>query len=529
MTADTIPSVLRAAAEQFSDIEAVVEGEARPTFADVAASVERIERALIASGIAPGDRVAIWAPNGLSWVLVSFAVYGVGAVLVPINTRYKGEEAAGVLHTAEVKVLFTVTDFLGTDYTALLAGQPGLDLLSETVVISGPVPAGATSWSAFLERAAQVDPAEARAREAAIRPEDPSDIIFTSGTTGLPKGAVLRHGASVETYVQWSRGVGLQEGDRVLVIYPFFHTAGLKSGILAAFIRGATLVPHAVFEVESVVARVAEERITVLPGPPSIFQSLLNHPDFASFPLDTLRLSVTGAAVVPVELIDRMKTQLELDIVITAYGLTETHGTATICEQSDSIETIATTVGHPLEGLELRIVDDDGIDQPVGSPGEVLVRGFNVMSEYFNAPEATKATVDADGWLATGDVGSLDARGYLRIVDRKKDILIVGGFNVSPAEVESIVLRRDDIAQVALVAVPDERLGEVGAAFAVPRPGTSPEPAEIIAWCRDHMANFKAPRYFFLVDSLPTNPSGKILKPELRTRAAALVESANDG
>jgi acyl-CoA synthetase (AMP-forming)/AMP-acid ligase II len=170
-------------------------------------------------------------------------------------------------------------------------------------------------------------------------------------------------------------------------------------------------------------------------------------------------------------------------------------------------------------------VNDEGVDQGVGEPGEVLVRGFNVMSEYFNAPEATKATLSADGWLATGDVGSLDGRGYLRIVDRKKDILIVGGFNVSPAEVESIILRRDDIAQVAVVAVPDERLGEVGAAFAVPRPGTNPDPAEIVAWARDHMANFKAPRFVFLVDSLPTNPSGKILKPELRTRAATLVEA----
>jgi HIP---CoA ligase len=526
MTAETIPSILRAAAEKYATLEAVVDGPSRPTFAEVANSVEQIERALIASGIASGDRVAIWAPNGLTWILVSFAVYGVGGVLVPINTRYKGEEAAGVLSTAEVKLLFTVTDFLGTDYTALLAGLPGLERLSETVVMSGPVPEAATAWSTFLSRADAVTPDQARARESAVKADDPSDIIFTSGTTGLPKGAVLRHGASVETYVQWSRGVGLAEGDRVLVIYPFFHTAGLKSGILAAFIRGATLVPHAVFEVGSVVARVAEEQITVLPGPPSIFQSILNHADFASFPLGSLRLSITGAAVVPVELIARMKSDLELDIVITAYGLTETHGTATICEQTDTIETIATTVGHPLDGLELRIVDDDGVDQPVGSPGEVLVRGFNIMSEYFNAPAATKATLDADGWLATGDVGSLDERGYLRIVDRKKDILIVGGFNVSPAEVESILLRRDDIAQVALVAVPDERLGEVGAAFAVPRPGTNPDPDEIVAWSRDHMANFKAPRYVFLVDSLPTNPSGKILKPELRTRAAALTGRA---
>jgi acyl-CoA synthetase (AMP-forming)/AMP-acid ligase II len=317
--------------------------------------------------------------------------------------------------------------------------------------------------------------------------------------------------------------VGLQAGDRTLVIYPFFHTAGLKSGVLASFIRGVTMVPHAVFEVHSVVERIAEERVTVLPGPPAIFQSILNDPGFADFPLDTLRLSVTGATVVPVELIARMKSDLALDVVITAYGLTETHGTATICEQTDSIETIATTVGHPLDGLELRIVDDDGVEQATGDPGEVLIRGFNVMTEYFNAPEATATAVDPDGWLHTGDVGFVGADGYLRIVDRKKDILIVGGFNVSAAEVESIILRRDDVAQVAVVAAPDERMGEVGAAFVVARAGTAPDPSELIAWCRDQMANFKAPRYVHLVESLPMTSTGKILKPELRARAAELL------
>lgn len=523
MDRPTIPAVVRAAAEQFPTLEAVVEGSSRPTFADIAASVELVERALIASAVQPGDRVGIWAPNGLDWIVTSFAVYGVGGILVPVNTRYKGEEAAGLLRAAGVTMLFTVTDFLGTNYVELLDGLGGLDSLRETVVMSGAVPEGSTSWSSFLERSGTVHPEEAEARELAVEPDDPSDIIFTSGTTGLPKGAVLRHGASVETYLQWSKGVGLEEGDRMLVIYPFFHTAGLKSGVLAAFLRGVTLVPHAVFEVQSVVDRVAEERITVLPGPPAIFQSLLNHPDFPRFPLDSLRLSVTGAAVVPVELIARMKADLRLDSVITAYGLTETHGTVTICEPSDSIETIATTVGHPLDGLGLRIVDDDGNDQPTGGPGEVLVRGFNVMSEYFNAPDATAAAVDPGGWLHTGDVGYLGEDGYLRIVDRKKDILIVGGFNVSAAEVESVLLRRDDIAQAAVVAAPDERMGEVGAAFVVARSGHTVDPAEVVAWCRQQMANFKAPRYVYLVDALPTNSTGKVQKPELRTRAKELV------
>ncbi len=521
----TIPSVVRAAAERYPAVEAVVDGSSRPTFADIAESVEIIERALMASGILPGDRVSIWAPNGLDWILTSFAVYGVGAILVPVNTRYKGEEAAGLLHAADVRMLFTVTDFLGIDYVDLLDGLEGLEGVEETVVLSGPVPEGSTSWATFLERAELVSPEDAAARESAISPDDPSDIIFTSGTTGLPKGAVLRHGASVETYRQWTKGTGVSAPDRMLVVYPFFHTSGLKSGVLAGFIRGVTLIPHAVFEVRSVVDRIAEERITVLPGPPSILQSILNHPEFDSFALDSLRLSVTGAAFVPVELIARVKSDLQLDSVITAYGLTETHGTATICEQSDTIETIATTVGHPLDGLTLRIVDDDGKDQPVGGLGEVLVKGFNVMTEYFNAPEATAAALDAGGWLHTGDVGYLGEDGYLRIVDRKKDILIVGGFNVSASEVESILLRRDDITQVAVVAAPDDRLGEVGAAFVVARPGLSPDPDEVIAWCRERMANFKAPRYVHVVDALPITSTGKIQKPELRRRAEDLVRA----
>ena len=363
-----------------------MEGSRRPTFAEIAESVEYLERSLIGSGVETGDRVAVWAPNGLDWILISFAIYGVGGILVPINTRFKGEEAGEVLRTADVGLLFTVTDFLDTNYVQLLEGVEGLAELREIIVMSGDVPDGTTSWSDFEARGDAVAPELARRREATVTETDTSDIIFTSGTTGRPKGAVLRHGASVETYVQWSSGVGVRQGDRMLVVYPFFHTAGLKSGILAGFIRGATLIPHPVFDVESVVQRVAQERISVLPGPPSIFQSLLNHPAFQSFNLDSLRLSVTGAAVVPVELVTRMRDELGLDSVITAYGLTETHGTATICEQSDSIETIATTVGHPLDGLELRVVDDDGKDVPTGDQGEVLVRGFNIMTELLPRP-----------------------------------------------------------------------------------------------------------------------------------------------
>ena len=516
---ETIPQVVRAAAASFGDLEAVVDGDRRMSFSEVADRVEVLERALLGSGVEAGDRVAIWAPNSLDWILLSFAIYGVGGILVPINTRYKGDEAADVLETAGVELLFTVTDFLGADYLSYLRASRGLGMLHEIVVFSGPVPPEGTSLEDFVERGATVTTAEAKAREAAVGAEDLSDIIFTSGTTGLPKGALLRHGASVETYRQWSRGVGIERGDRMVMVYPFFHTAGLKSGVLASFIRGTTLIPFPVFETKAVADLISREKITVLPGPPSVFQSLLGDPRFASFDLGSLRLSVTGAAVVPVELIARMREDLNLDSVITAYGLTETHGTVSICETNDSIETIATTVGHPLDGLEVKIADDEGTAQGAGEQGEILVRGFNLMSGYYGDPEATAIAIDPEGWLRTGDIGYLGDDGYLRIVDRKKDIIIVGGFNVAPAEVEAIILRRDEIAQAAVVGVEDARLGEVGVAFVVLRPGHDLEPDELIGWCREHMANFKVPRRVFQVESLPLNPSGKVLKTELRELA----------
>jgi acyl-CoA synthetase (AMP-forming)/AMP-acid ligase II len=521
VAAQTIPAVMREAADRFGDLEAIVDGERRMTFAGMLEAVREIERALIGSGVGPGDRVALWAPNGLEWVIISFAVYGVGAVLVPINTRYKGHEAAHLIETAGARLLFTVTDFLGVDYLELLEGALPEGRRPQTIVVSGPAGHGSVPWSTFVQRGNDVGAEEAANRTNGVQVDDPSDIIFTSGTTGLPKGAVLRQGASVETYRQWSRGVGLTRGDRMLVVYPFFHTAGLKSCILASFLVGCTLVTHPVFDVTSVVARVEEERITVLPGPPSVFQSILAHPDFASFPLDTLRLSVTGAAVVPVQLIAQMRTRLGFESVVTAYGLTETHGTATICEQSDPIELIAATVGHPLEGLELRIVDDGGAEQPAESAGEVLVRGFNVMTEYFADPEGTRQAIDPEGWLHTGDVGFLGTDGYLRIIDRKKDIVIVGGFNVSSAEVEAMLLQHEDIAQAAVVAMPDTRLGEVTAAFVVARAERRPDPSEVMRWCRDRMANFKVPRHVEIVTALPLNASGKVLKRELRQRLTA--------
>ncbi len=477
-------------------------------------------RALVGSGIEPGDRVALWAPNTAEWVITSFAVYAVGAVLVPLNTRYRGEEAGHVLRTSRARLLFTVTDMLGTDLVELLADVPGLESLQEIVVLEGPTRPECTTFAEFKARARDAHGPEVARRRSALGEDDASDIIFTSGTTGKPKGAVLGHGASVRTYLAWSDLVGLRRGDRYLVVYPFFHTAGLKSGLLACVLRGATIVPHAVFDVVPVMERVASERITMLPGPPTVFQSILNHPDFASFDLSSLRLSVTGAAIVPVDVIRRMRDELRFETVVTGYGLTETTGTVSMCRHDDAPEVIARTVGRPLPGVSVRIVDDAGRSVAPDDPGEILVSGFNIMQEYFEDPTATKEAIDEEGWLRTGDIGILDRDGNLRITDRKKDMYIVGGFNAYPAEIEGIMVGHPSVGQVAVVGVPDERLGEVGVAFVVPRPGQTIDPDELGAWCRQHMANFKVPRTIRIVDSLPLNPTGKVMKFQLRAQLA---------
>ena len=514
----TIPAVLDRAAERFGAVEAVVDGDERWTFAELAERVDVAARAFVASGVEAGDRLSIWAPNIAEWVVAEQALHRVGAVLVPLPTRLKGLEAADIMRRAKVSRLITVTDFLDTDYVALLEG---LDLpdLQETIILRGAVPDGCVRWEVFLERAQGVAPAVVEERVAAIDPGDVSDILFTSGTTGAPKGAMLRHGAGIRAFTTWADLIGLAEGDRYLIINPFFHSFGLKAGILACLLKGATIVPHAVFDVPSVMARIPEERITVLPGPPAIYQTMLNHPDFDPASTATLRLAATGAAPVPVQLVEEMKTTLGFDVVITCYGLTEAHGFATSCRLDDDPETISRTSGRAIPDVEVIVADDDGSEVPRGEPGEILVRGYNLMTGYLDDPEQTAEAIDEDGWLHTGDIGVMDEAGYIDITDRKKDMFIVGGFNAYPAEIESMLSEHPDVGQVAVVGVADERLGEVGVAFVVPRPDSAPSADEIIAWSRDRMANYKVPRRVELVDELPLNASNKVLKYELRARA----------
>jgi acyl-CoA synthetase (AMP-forming)/AMP-acid ligase II len=519
--AGTIPAAVELAATRHGDREALVDGGVRLGFAELAAAVDEAARAYVAAGIEPGDRVALWAPNSGAWVIAALGAFRAGAVVVTVNTRFKGGEAAHVLRTAGARMLVTVTDFLDTDYVALLAEAGAPDSLEATVILSGPVPAGADAWSDFLAGGSAVDPAAVAERTAALRPDDVCTIIFTSGTTGAPKGAMLRHGASVRAYTDWADVVGLQPGDRYLIVNPFFHTFGLNAGILACVITGATIVPHPVFDVPSVMARVDEERITMLPGAPAIYQTILDHPELDRYDLSTLRLAVTGAATVPVEMIRRMRSELTFRTIVTGYGLTESTGIATMCRHTDDPETIARTAGRPIPGVEVRLVDGDGKEVGAGEPGEVLVRGYNVMAGYFGDPAATAEAIDADGWLRTGDVGVRDEAGNLRITDRTKDMFVVGGFNAYPAEIENIMATHPAVGQVAVIGVPDHRLGEVGRAYVVPRAGATVDPAELIAWCREEMANYKVPRSVEVVDALPLNATGKVLKYVLREQAAA--------
>lgn len=518
----TLADLVDVASARFGDLEGVVAddgagGEIRLSFRELALAVDAAAKAFLAAGVQPGDRVCVWAPNSLRWLLAALGTYRIGAVLVPLNTRFKGGEAAYVLRTAGVRMLVTTTDFLDTDYPALLTGPDQVDCIESVIVISGPTgSAQHVTWEAFIERGGSVPHDAIRARTAALQPDDISDIMFTSGTTGNPKGAMLRHGATVKAFHAWASVVGLRAGDRYLIVNPFFHTFGLKAGIVACLVKGATMVPHAVFDVPTVMRRIADERITMLPGPPTIYQTILDHPQLDSFDLSSLRLAVTGAAPVSVELVRRMREDLRFETVVTGYGLTETTGIVSMCRHDDPAEVIAHTSGRAIADVEIRVVDDVGADVTAGSPGEVIVRGYNVMAGYFGNAEATRDTIDGDGWLSTGDIAVQDAAGNLTITDRKKDMFVCGGFNVYPAEIENALAAYPGVSQVAVVGVPDHRMGEVGMAFVVPQPGAAIDTDGVIGWCRTNLANFKVPRFVRIVDDLPRNAGGKVLKFELR-------------
>jgi acyl-CoA synthetase (AMP-forming)/AMP-acid ligase II len=463
-------------ADRFGDAEAIVDGDLRLTFRELASRVRRAAGAFAGAGVEKGDRVAIWSPNSAEWIIAAFGLLAAGGTLVPVNTRFKEAEASDIIHRSGAKLVLVQKGFLGLDFATGLADVPVVDIKSDFLASGEP-----------FERAASGD--------------DIADIIFTSGTTGRPKGVMMPHSATLRLYAEWNELAGTREGDRYLIVNPFFHIFGYKAGVIASMIRGMTVYPFPVFDIERVLEVVEKERITVLPGAPTIYHELLAAHKRGGHDMSSLRVAVTGAADIPVDLIRRIKEELPFQSIMTGYGLTEA-GTITASRQGDSFEDIATTVGLPCDGFEMRIADD----------GEVLARGFAVMKGYFDDPRATAEAIDADGWLHTGDLGTMDESGRLKIIGRKKDMFIVGGFNAYPAEIEGFLMQHPAVAQAAVIGVPDERMGQVGKAFVVLSAGESVPEAELIAWAKERMAGFKVPRSVKFIDALPLNATGKVQK-----------------
>ena len=517
--ARTLPHVVADAAAAHGQRVAITDGEVQLTYEELDAARIRAARAFIATGLEKGERIAIWAPNIYQWIIAAIGAQSIGGVLVPLNTRYKGSEAAYSLRASGAKMLFTVADFLGARYPEMLAEQ-SLPSLERIVMLQGEA-AGCQSWDAFLAQGDAVPDAEVVRRASAVTPEDTLDILFTSGTTGNPKGVVTGHGQNIRTFENWSATVGLRSDDNYLIINPFFHSFGYKAGWLAAIISGARILPVLNFDLDAVLAQIEREKISMIPGPPTIYQSLLAHPRRKEYDLSSLRLAVTGAAPVPVELVRQMREELGFEVVVTAYGLTESCGVVSICRADDSAERISHSSGCAMDGTEIQCVDKEGQPVAPGTDGEIWVRGFNVMQHYFNNPEATAQALTPDGWLKTGDVGVMDEDGYVRITGRIKEMFIVGGFNCYPAEIENILCNMPGIARAAVIGIPDERMGEVARAFLVKVADAQVDEAAVVEWSRANMANYKVPRSVIFLSELPMNAGGKVDKAALANRPGA--------
>lgn len=517
----SIPHAVRVAARRHPTAEALVDGDTRLSFAELETATLDSVRAMIALGVRQGTRVGLWAPNSARWILAALGIQGAGGIIVPINTRFKGAEAAFVLNRSGATALVTVTDFLGNDYLGMVRhAAPDLAALRHVVVASGEACGADLSWTDFIALGQSVSVEQAHASIDAITPDDLSDIMFTSGTTGNPKGVMLTHGQSLRAHGWLAKVLDFRPGDRYLIIPPFFHTFGYKAGWMACIVHGVTAIPQRVLDISEVLRTIADERISVLLGPPTLFSDLLDSPERHDYDLSSIRVTMASAASVPPALVRRVRDELAADVTISCYGLTEATSLATTTIPGvDHVADVVTSVGRAALDVEIRVVDDAGEDVAIGEPGELWIRGYNVMRGYWEDPEQTAAAITQEGWLRTGDVATLDARGYVRIVDRTKDVVVVGGFNVYPAEVERMLSAHPAVSEVAVVGVPDARMGEVPVAFVVVRAGAELTAEEFTAWAAETIANFKVPRRVLFVDSLPRNASMKVLKNQLRDLA----------
>ncbi|MFJ6997170.1 AMP-binding protein [Streptomyces sp. NPDC003090] len=515
---DTIGANLARAVERFPDREALVDVPSgrRWTYAEFGAAVDELARALLASGVERGARVGIWAVNCPEWVLVQYATARVGAVMVNINPAYRAHELAYVLNQAGVSLLVASLAHKTSDYRAMVEQvRSECPALRETVHIGDP------TWDELIARATPGHAAELAAREALLSCDDPVNIQYTSGTTGFPKGATLSHHNILNNGYFVGEMIAYTEQDRICLPVPFYHCFGMVMGNLAATSHGACVViPAPSFEPEATLRAVQQERCTSLYGVPTMFIAELNLPDFAAYDLSSLRTGIMAGSPCPVEVMKRVVTEMNMAEVSICYGMTETSPVSTQTRRDDDLERRTGTVGRVLPHVEVKVVDPvSGVTLPRGEAGELCTRGYGVMLGYWDEPERTAEAVDAGRWMHTGDLAVMREDGYVQIVGRIKDMIIRGGENVYPREIEEFLYGHPKIADVQVVGVPDERYGEEILACVIPRdPADPPTYEEVAAYCRDRLAHYKIPRRVEVLDAFPMTVSGKVRKVELRER-----------
>jgi fatty-acyl-CoA synthase len=524
---DTIGANLDRAVAAHGDRDALVDCASgrRWTYAEFGAAVEAVARGLLARGVAKGDRVGIWAPNCPEWVLTQYATARIGAVLVNINPAYRTHELAYVLNQSGVSVLVSATHHRTTDYRAMVAEvRPSCPDLRALVFVGGT--GGDESWDALVAAGRDLPPDALAAREALLSCDDPINIQYTSGTTGFPKGATLSHHNILNNGYFVGELLRYTEADRICLPVPFYHCFGMVMGNLGATSHGACVViPAPAFDPAATLRAVGAERVTSLYGVPTMFIAELDLPDFAGYDLSSLRTGIMAGSPCPVEVMKRVIDRMHMTEVAICYGMTETSPVSTQTRPEDDLERRTATVGRVLPHVEVKVVDPaTGVTVPRGTPGELCTRGYSVMLGYWDEPERTAEAVDAARWMHTGDLAVMRADGYVTIVGRIKDMIIRGGENVYPREVEEFLYSHPRIADVQVVGVPDPRYGEEVVACVILRdPAAGLTAEEVEEFCRGRLAHYKVPRYVRVVEEFPMTISGKVRKVELREWAAREV------
>jgi fatty-acyl-CoA synthase len=511
----TIGDNLRETAQRLPDHEAVVSCHqgVRLSYAEFDAEVDLLARALVSVGMERGDRVGIWSPNRVEWVLMQYATARIGVILVNINPAYRTSELQYALRQSGCRMLVSAQVLKSSDYRAMIAEVRGsLPALERVVFLED------STWDDLLAGAERTSIEELREREAALVFDDPINIQYTSGTTGFPKGATLSHHNILNNAFFIAQGCKYTDADRVCIPVPFYHCFGMVLGNLACTTHGATIViPQEVFDPESSLGAVAAEGCTSLYGVPTMFIAMLEHPRFAEFDLSTLRTGIMAGSPCPVEVMRRCIDRMHMSEVTICYGMTETSPVSTQTGADDDLERRVSTVGRVHPHVEVRIADPEtGLTLQRGEAGELCTRGYSVMLGYWEDAERTAESIDSSRWMHTGDLAVMDDAGYLNIVGRIKDMVIRGGENIYPREIEEFLYTHPDVADVQVVGVPDERYGEELAAYVIRRQGAEVDEDALREYCRGRIAHYKVPRYFAFTDEFPITVTGKVQKFRLR-------------